>query len=97
MVLPIGHHVPGRPIREEVITDAIPEVIGGGGPYDMIDEVIDEGGVDLENDMGVELKVLGRSIGRWRVVEEVGAAVANQDHQEEGLPLMIIVIGRVEE
>ena len=46
--------------------------------------------------MGVELKVLGRSIGRWRVVEEVGDAVADENHGEEGLPFVIVVICGVE-
>ncbi|KAE8790037.1 UDP-D-glucose epimerase 3 [Hordeum vulgare] len=63
----------------------------------MIDHGIGKGGVEPERDMSVELKVGRVGVGWWQVLDEVENAVANKDHDEERLPLVIIVVGGVEE
>ncbi|KAM3311280.1 hypothetical protein ACQJBY_031760 [Aegilops geniculata] len=83
-VLAVEDHETGVAIGEEEIFDFVPEGVGGGGADDVIAHGVREGGINPQNDMGIELKVRGRSVGRWRMVEEEGDAVANEDHQKEG-------------
>ena len=96
-VLPVEHHVPGSPIGEEVVTDPSPELVRGGGTDDMVSKGIGESGVNPENEMGVKFRGGGVSVGRQWVLDEVGDAVVDQDHEEERLPLMIVVVIGIEE
>ncbi|KAE8808862.1 Subtilisin inhibitor 1 [Hordeum vulgare] len=68
---------------------------GGGGADDVIHHRIGESGINPESDMSVEFKVLGGGVGWWRLLNKVGDVVANEHHEEEGFPLMIVLISRV--
>ncbi|KAE8769061.1 Ferric-chelate reductase 1 [Hordeum vulgare] len=58
----------------------------------MTDEVVSEGGVDPEHGVGVELALLRSGVGEERLLDKLGNAVADQDEQEERLPLVVIVV-----
>ena len=71
-VLPVEHHIPGNLICEEIVHDPRPEGVAGGGTDDMVDEGINESGVDPQSDVSINLAVLGIGIGRGWVLNEVG-------------------------
>ncbi|KAE8805558.1 hypothetical protein D1007_18380 [Hordeum vulgare] len=94
-VLPIEGHVPGAAIGEEVVADVPPEIEGGGGANYVIDEGISQGGVDPENKVGIEFMEMSIGVGREGLFNEVGDAVTEKNKEEEGLPLMIVLVVRV--
>ncbi|KAE8768194.1 hypothetical protein D1007_60351 [Hordeum vulgare] len=54
-------------------------------------------GDDDNGNVGVKLAVLGVGIGWWWVFDQKRDAIADKHHEEEGLPLVVVVVGRVEE
>ena len=94
-ILPVEDHEPGSTVGEEVITDLGPDGKRGGGADDMIHHGVRESGVDPQGNMSIKLEVGGISVGRRGMLDEMSDAVENKDHEEEGLPLMIIVVSRV--
>ena len=95
-VLPIEDHVSGRTIGKEVLLDPSPEGIGGGGADHMVDDLICQGGIHGEDDMGVNLMVVAVGVGWWWMMDEVGDTVEKEDHQEERFPLVVVVLGGIE-
>lgn len=96
-VLVIEGHVLSGAICEKIVSDPVPEIIGCGGTGHMVNDGIGKGGIHGQGNMGIELTVLGVRVG-WRgVLDEVGDAVANENHEKERFPFMIVVIGRVQE
>ncbi|XP_044964904.1 uncharacterized protein LOC123425287 [Hordeum vulgare subsp. vulgare] len=95
-LLPVEDHEPGGTIGEEEIFDFLPDGVGGGGADDVVDHGIRKSGIEPEGDMGVELKVGSVGVGRRRVFDEVEDTVADQDHEEERFPLVVVVISGVE-
>lgn len=45
--------------------------------------------------MGIQFKILGGGIGWRRVLDEEGETIAEKHHEEEGLPLVVVVINGV--
>ena len=57
-----------------------------------------DGEVDLDDGVvDVELKVVGIGVWGRGVLDEVGEAMADEDHEEEGLPFVKVVFVGVEE
>ena len=63
-VLAVQHHIARRMVHQEVIADAVPEIVGGGSADDVVDEVVRKGGVDPQNEVGVKLALEGSGVGR---------------------------------
>ena len=93
----VEDHVAGDAVGKEVILDLVPEGERGRGTDDMIAHGVGESGIDPQNDMGIQLEILGGGVGRRRVLDEVGDAIAEKHHEEEGLPFVVVVICWVEE
>ena len=47
--------------------------------------------------MGIEFEILGGGIGRRRVFDEEGDTVAEEHHEKERFPLVVVVNDTVEE
>lgn len=95
-VLPIQGHVSGGTIGKEVVPDAPPKIEGGGGTHDVIDEGIGQSGVDPKNEVSIEFAEVGIGVGWEGLFNELGDAIAEKNEEEEGLPLVVVVIVGVE-
>ncbi|KAE8809413.1 hypothetical protein D1007_14006 [Hordeum vulgare] len=71
-ILAVENHVTSGAIGKEEVLDLVPESEGGGGAADVITHRIEEGGVDPQDNVSVQLEIGSGCIGRGWMLNEIG-------------------------